>query len=627
MSNLSNFLRGAVKVSYSNSTSGLTAVNLQSAVDEVVGLVGGNSTAVSELVTLSGVAAGSTDLGTFTGSLLSDALTLKGALQEVEDLIQANIDSLALKANDDAVVHKSGDVMTGNLRVPQLHIGSANNGYLYQDNITGIGVYSGGNYVASFDGGINAKTYFHVSAVDGSATNATIRTTTASDTGLYSTSPTNMNITVDGTQVLGMTSSEISALVGINLGSNKITSTYVPQNDEDLVNKAFLDSFVGGAGYALDSEVIKHDGTVAFTGDQSMGGFKLTNLATPLTATDAATKGYIDALVATGVRHKGSVVVKTDSNIDLATGGLLTVDSIALSEGDLVLVDSQTNATENGIYVASSSAWVRAENFDGNPTGEIQGGDLVLVNQGTVANTLFFVTGSGTREIGTDDINFDIYSRVENSTASNGIVRVGLDFQLSNQTNNGISVNNGAISTRIDGATIVYNSGVMEVGTIQSGNIADNAVITQTIADGAVTDDKIDSVSATKVDVTATGSVTATDAQGALEELAGRLDTVEAATSSAWAVKAADYTAVEGDKLLVDTTSQAVAITLPAAPTIGQSVIVRDAARNTETNAVSVLRNGLNIEGAADDITFDVNGSQVEFVYVNATIGWSMGIM
>lgn len=67
----------------------------------------------------------------------------------------------------------------------------------------------------------------------------------------------------------------------------------------------------------------------------------------------------------------GSLAIKapvrtatTGSNITLA--GLQTIDGVALSEGDRVLVKDQTDATENGIYVASTGVWQRARDFDGN---------------------------------------------------------------------------------------------------------------------------------------------------------------------------------------------------------------------------------------------------------------------
>lgn len=43
---------------------------------------------------------------------------------------------------------------------------------------------------------------------------------------------------------------------------------------------------------------VKHDGSVAFTGDINAGGNKLTNLAAPVADTDAATKLYVDGKVA-----------------------------------------------------------------------------------------------------------------------------------------------------------------------------------------------------------------------------------------------------------------------------------------------------------------------------------------
>lgn len=42
---------------------------------------------------------------------------------------------------------------------------------------------------------------------------------------------------------------------------------------------------------------VKHDGTVAMTGDLNLGSKKIINVATPDDATDAATKGYIDGII------------------------------------------------------------------------------------------------------------------------------------------------------------------------------------------------------------------------------------------------------------------------------------------------------------------------------------------
>lgn len=50
----------------------------------------------------------------------------------------------------------------------------------------------------------------------------------------------------------------------------------------------------GGATSIDTSPFIRKDGTVVFTADESMGGFKLTNVGTPTANTDAANKVYVD---------------------------------------------------------------------------------------------------------------------------------------------------------------------------------------------------------------------------------------------------------------------------------------------------------------------------------------------
>jgi hypothetical protein len=71
--------------------------------------------------------------------------------------------------------------------------------------------------------------------------------------------------------------------------------------------------------------------------------------------------------------------VATTGNITL--DGLQTVDGVALSAGDRVLVRAQTDASENGIYQADTGEWQRALDFNG-PRDVVQG-TLVLVTGGS----------------------------------------------------------------------------------------------------------------------------------------------------------------------------------------------------------------------------------------------------
>ena len=85
-----------------------------------------------------------------------------------------------------------------------------------------------------------------------------------------------------------------------------------------------------------------------------------------------------------------------------------------------------------------------------------------------------------------------------------------------------------------------------------------------------------------------------------------------------------NYTSVNGDQIEVSTSSTTVVINLPITPAIKDEVIIMDgsATNGFATNAVTVNRNGSNINGAATDYVMDVNNQCVTFIYVNATKGW-----
>ena len=88
----------------------------------------------------------------------------------------------------------------------------------------------------------------------------------------------------------------------------------------------------------------------------------------------------------------------------------------------------------------------------------------------------------------------------------------------------------------------------------------------------------------------------------------------------------ANYTAVNGDQILVDTSGGGigapVTITLPASPAIGNEVHFIDSGSNLSSNNLTIGRNGQPILGSASDLTVSTNGSAFTLVYVNATRGW-----
>lgn len=82
-----------------------------------------------------------------------------------------------------------------------------------------------------------------------------------------------------------------------------------------------------------------------------------------------------------------------------------------------------------------------------------------------------------------------------------------------------------------------------------------------------------------------------------------------------------NYTASAFDVILVDTTS-ARQVTLPATPTRGDKVKIIDVVGDAKTYNITVLRNGSNINGVAEDVIMDVNFSVILLIYDDISNGW-----
>lgn len=250
-------------------------------------------------------------------------------------------------------------------------------------------------------------------------------------------------------------------------------------------------------GVLLGSSFIKADGSEAFTANQSMGGFRLTNLGAPVSSTDAANKEYVDS-VAEGLKPKAAVRVATTANITLS--GLQTIDGVSLVAGDRVLVKDQTNAAENGIYVVSAGTWNRADDFDElTPIDEIKGAYVPAI-EGTQNQGKLFVCASSPTTLGTDPINFVFFNSVANLIGGDGISISGNVIDVDLDTNSGLEFNAGKLKVDTDNTTVeigTFGLQVKDLG-IDTAKLADNAVTTLKIDDGAVTTIKLADSSVTE---------------------------------------------------------------------------------------------------------------------------------
>lgn len=119
-----------------------------------------------------------------------------------------------------------------------------------------------------------------------------------------------------------------------------------------------------------------------------------------------ATREYVDTRIfeeLCKLDTKQSVRVATTANITLA--GLQTIDSVALLDGDRVLVKNQAAAKDNGLYVAATGAWSRSP--DADSSAEVTSALLVSVEQGvSQADTRWQLVTDGMIVLGTTPLVF-----------------------------------------------------------------------------------------------------------------------------------------------------------------------------------------------------------------------------
>lgn len=156
--------------------------------------------------------------------------------------------------------------------------------------------------------------------------------------------------------------------------------------------------------------------------------------ADPTAPTEAATKQYVD-LVGQGFNFKASCRVCTWSS-NVALTGLQTIDGQTLIAGDRVLAIAQSNATENGIYVAASGAWTRAA--DMNSAGELTDGTLVPVAAGNWwADSLWMCISisASTWFPGTHNSSWTKFASVSDLIAGAGLTKAGNQIDVVGDAN------------------------------------------------------------------------------------------------------------------------------------------------------------------------------------------------
>ena len=197
------------------------------------------------------------------------------------------------------------------------------------------------------------------------------------------------------------------------------------------------------------------------TGSLDLNSQKITNLADPTSAQDAVTKSYADALTS-GLDVKESCKVATTANITLS--GTQTIDGVAVSADERVLVKDQSTGAQNGIYLCKSGSWSRASDFDSDT--EVTSGAFTFVEQGSVnADAGFVLTTDGTITVGTTALSFTQFSGAGAITAGDGLAKSGTELSADVKANGGVVIESSELAIDLGASSITGTLAVSDGGT------------------------------------------------------------------------------------------------------------------------------------------------------------------
>ena len=406
----------------------------------------GNVSATTFTGALSGAATSATTAGTVTTAAQPN-ITSTGTLTSLSVSGNANVGNLGTAGIITATGNITGGNISGTLVTGTLTTGT-------QPNITGLGILT----ALSVSGSANIGNMI----VDGSANiigtlGANIVTASGNVIGanLVTTGIANITGNVNGGNLV--TAGQVSAtgnITGGNISGTLLTGTLTTAAQPNITSTGTLASLsvtgnvTGGNLVTAGILSVTGTGVSSIAGNLDMTSNNIINLASPVNATDAATKQYVDD-VAQGLHTHDSCNAATTTTLATISGGTVTynngtsgvgatltttgsyttIDGVTLSDGMRILVKNEVSAANNGIYVrTSSTVLTRADDFD--TSVEMAGGDFTFVTAGTVYDNTGWVMPDPVTTVGTSPVVWVQFSGAGTYTAGSGLTLTGSVFSV-----------------------------------------------------------------------------------------------------------------------------------------------------------------------------------------------------
>jgi hypothetical protein len=308
------------------------------------------------------------------------------------------------------------------------------------------------NSSATITGGtINGAVIGGTTAAAGTFTNLTVSTAATIASAAISAGTINGAV-IGGSSPLAITGTNITANTGF---SGPLTGAVTGNVTGNLTGNV-TGNVTGNITGNVTGNVTAATGTSTFNNVTISGALDMdsatsatiTGLASPTNDSDAATKGYVDAL-AQGIDAKASVIAATTANITLS--GAQTIDGISIVAGDRVLVKDQSTASNNGIYLCATGSWTRTT--DADTYAELVAA-FTFVEKGTTnADSGFICTIDAGGTLGSTSITWAQFSGAGQITAGDGLTKTGNTLNVGTASSSRIVVNGDNIDLASSGVT------------------------------------------------------------------------------------------------------------------------------------------------------------------------------
>jgi len=187
---------------------------------------------------------------------------------------------------------------------------------------------------------------------------------------------------------------------------------------------------------------------------------------TPSATSDVATKQYVDNIAA-GLHFKESVKAATTANITL--NDTQTIDGIALSAGDRVLVKDQSTSSQNGVYIVAAGAdWTRSSDMD---SGSEFPGAALFVREGTVNGDVGFVCTNDSVTLGTTAITFTEFSGAASIVAGDGLTKTSNTLSV-NVDDSSLQISSDSLQVKALGITNAMLAGYISNAKLLNSTIS-----------------------------------------------------------------------------------------------------------------------------------------------------------